>query len=737
VVLYFIVFPAEAEYSGGTGEPNDPYQIATAEDLMLLGDSPEDYDRHFILTADIDLDPNLPGRKVFDRAIIDFFTGVFDGNEHIISNFTYECNGVNRIGLFGYVYDPNALVKNLGLIGPKVDAGTGSDVGALVGELKDGAVIGCYAEGANVSGSWRVGGLVGENWGSVINCYSTGTVTGNRYVGGLVGSSSFDTGTIERCHSTAMVIGGHSVGGLAGGNFCVVIDSYSTGLVSGRGSVGGLVGSNGERGHVSRCYSTGTVSGKGDDVGGLVGYNYRGNVVRCYSTGTVCGDDVVGGLVGNNWSGTVYDCYSIGSANGRNSIGGLVGNNRSDVANCYSASKVNGTNAVGGLVGSGNPDTVRNSLWDVQESGLITSVGGTGETTAAMQTAKTFLDVGWDFVGESENGTEDIWLILEGQDYPMLRGLAGDHRPGPVPAFCFDPEDGATDIIQSPILSWASGGVGLQYDVYFGEDKQAVANATAESLGVYRGRQPDMTTYEPGQLEWGRTYYWRIDAVDEDDPWSLWKGNVWSFTTANFIVVDDFESYNAIDPPDLESHRIFDIWMDGFWSTTNGAFLDVCGALPTVQPPGCRPRPIHGGSQSMDFYYDNSGTAYYSEVTMTLTDLRDWSIEGVRVLSLWLYGDPGGAPESVYVALANESGVSATVYHDDPNIAQTDTWTEWRIDLSAPGGFANQGVDLTNVDSISIGFGDKNNPQSGGSGLVFFDDIRLYRSASQEPEPTP
>src|SRR4030042_1453759 len=102
IIIFSLSLPAYAKYSGGTGEPNDPYQIATAADLIALGETPEDYDKHFILTADIDLDPNLPGRKVFDKAVIapgilgglgskfwgTPFTGVFDGNSHTISHLT-------------------------------------------------------------------------------------------------------------------------------------------------------------------------------------------------------------------------------------------------------------------------------------------------------------------------------------------------------------------------------------------------------------------------------------------------------------------------------------------------------------------------------------------------------------------------------------------------------------------------------------------------------------------------
>ncbi len=103
---------------------------------------------------------------------------------------------------------------------------------------------------------------------------------------------------------------------------------------------------------------------------------------------------------------------------------------------------------------------------------------------------------------------------------------------------------------------------------------------------------------------------------------------------------------------------------------------------------------------------------------------QDWTRNGIGALSLWFYGDPNNAAERMYVAIANSPGPAVVVYHDDPAAAQINTWTEWLIDLSK---FADQGVDLTNVDRLSIGFGDKNNLQAGGSGLVFFDDIRLYR----------
>ena len=368
---------AKYGYGGGTGEPNDPYLITTAEDLMLLGDNPEDYDKHFILTADIDLDPILPGRKIFDRAVIAprsfqraHFTGVFDGNGHKITNLTIDDTGAGNdyLGLFGYI--GYGEVRNLGL------------------------------EGGSVSGDERVGGLVGDNSGTLSNCYFTGSVTGNDHVGGLVGANYL--GIVSDCVSSADVIG--------------------------QGDVGGLVGHN-SIGTLSNCCSTGLVAA-GDfaaNIGGLVGFNWDGIVLNCYSTGDVTGIDWNGGgLVGRNW-GDVSNCYCTGSVTGGNyseDIGGLVGENLGDVLNCYCTGLVTTgkrSEDVGGLVGGNEQDgSITSSFWDTETSGQTISAGGTGKTTAEMQTASTFLDAGWDFVDETANGTEDIWWILEGRDYSRL-----------------------------------------------------------------------------------------------------------------------------------------------------------------------------------------------------------------------------------------------------------------------------------------------------------------------------
>ncbi len=400
----FFSLSAQAKYSGGTGDPNDPYQIAAAADLIALGDDSNDYDKHFILMADIDLDPNLPGGKVFDKAVIAAdanavekafkwtpFTGVFDGHGHTISHLTTK--GEDYVGLFGHFgrqITPAGEIKDLAVVDVSM-AGTGSCVGGLVGCNDGGAVTRCSSTGM-VSGAYLVGGLVGANSNNVAQCSSRATVNGANYVGGLIGDNG---GSVTQCNSAGPVTSpGGCVGGLVGRNYGPLGDCCSTGPVNGSSHVGGLVGANLDGGIVTACYSTGAVGGS-YWVGGLLGYNLDATVTQCYSTGDATGFSSVGGLVGRN---------GYGSA----------------LTQCYSAGAVSGSGEyVGGLVGD-NYGIVTASLWDLQTSGQATSDGGTGQTTAQMQTAATFLDAGWDFVGETVNGAADIWSINEGKDYPRL-----------------------------------------------------------------------------------------------------------------------------------------------------------------------------------------------------------------------------------------------------------------------------------------------------------------------------
>ncbi len=359
--------PALPNFAGGTGELYEPYLISTADELNSIGHNPRLMEAHFKLTNDI----NLAGTDFFIIGSPLYpYDGVFDGNGKKISDFTYASEDEAYIGLFGYVHGEYAWVKDLGLINPNVDTGTaGYVVGSLIGELGWAVVTNCYVEGGSVSGGSSVGGLVGENYnGLIIDSYTTGSVSGGEDVGGLVGFNDSDT-EIYNC--------------------------YSRSSVTGTGYVGGLVGWN-DWSRITNCYSSGSVTGK-SYVGGLVGWT-GGTIANCYATGSIEGDEEIGGLVGENgWDGRITYCYSVGSVMGKTDVGGLIGSKTE----------------------FGSP-TVMYSFWDTETSGQTGSNGGSGKTTAQMQTQSTFTDAGWDFVAESVNGPQDIWCICESANYPEL-----------------------------------------------------------------------------------------------------------------------------------------------------------------------------------------------------------------------------------------------------------------------------------------------------------------------------
>jgi hypothetical protein len=265
------------------------------------------------------------------------------------------------------------------------------------------------------------------------------------------------------------------------------------------------------------------------------------------------------------------------------------------------------------------------------------------------------------------------------------------------------PAKGAVAVTQTPVLTWEPGIFADTHEVYFGRDPASLELRKSGNLGD--------ESFEPGQLEWNTSYYWRVDEANNANADSPWTGPLWSFTTANFLIIDDMENYNDLDPAEPESNRIFNAWIDGFGDPTNGSLVGY------ENPPFAEQNIVHSGNQSMPFAYDNS--AGKSEATLTLTSNRDWTVNGVNRLAIWFRGNSSNAAETMYVVLNGSAGVD----NDDPDAARNTRWTEWNIELSR---FADQGVTLTNVNSITLGFGNRVNATAGGAGTVLFDDIRLY-----------
>jgi len=501
---------------------------------------------------------------------------------------------------------------------------------------------------------------------------------------------------------------------------------------------------------------------------------------------------------------------------------------------------------------------------------------------------------------------ENAYALFEAaMNYAL--GLVGPQTQARLPS----PHDNAIDVPQEAILSWKAGSYAVTHNVYFGKVAEDVNTADpANPLDVMVGENQTINAYDPpGLLDFGETYYWRVDEINDLEPNSPWIGNLWSFTVINYFIVDDFESYTDYAPND-----IFSSWVDGWGVDENGALVghdnpDIDAGehfLETVE--------VNGGEQSLPYFYNNTGTAIYSEATRAFSEPQDWTRESVTELSLWFKGNPPytgsfvenpvgtytmtGAGADIWntsdefhfafkeftgagtiiakvenvqntqeyakagvmirdtldadsryasVFITPENGVrfqyrtdintntdrqfvegitapywvklerslgglvrayysadsttwerfdlqqvtmsspmyiglavtshdaaltceakfsnvsfpgtnvdmswadqdigmlsnkpepmyvildgSAKVYHDDPNAALIDAWTEWVIPLEK---FADQGIDLTGVNSIGFGFGDRDNPQQpGGAGTMYFDDIRLYLPRSVELE---
>ncbi len=331
----------------GAGTPEDPYLIHTAEELNRVAAFPSRWDRHFRLTADIDLEPFTAAGVITLGTEMVPFSGTFDGAGHSVSGLNYDDEMSMYLGLFGIVNGPEAAIRNVTVVDPTIKGY--SCVAALVGDFQQGLVANCVVENASITAiGGGGGGLVGHNAGVISQCAVRGTVTTE--AGG--------------------------VGVLAGGNDGIITQCQASGTARGTGAstqsmtylstqfAGGLVGYN--MGHIDNCFARSSVYAE-YGAGGLVGRNRKGSIAYCYCSGPVAGSYYLGGFCASNDGGTITSCF-----------------------------------------------------WDAKRCECTVSDGGVGKTIVELKQAATFLDAGWDFVGETANGTDDIWTIAEGLDYPKF-----------------------------------------------------------------------------------------------------------------------------------------------------------------------------------------------------------------------------------------------------------------------------------------------------------------------------
>jgi hypothetical protein len=439
---------------GGSGTEGNPYIITSLSDFDEFVGNSGYWDDDIRLDCEIDLSGRTYTTAVIasDTSASDFFQGIpfsgsFDGNDHTISNLTIDTgtSATDYLGLFGQI-DASGQIFDLTLDNFSI-------------------LTNCNS---TTNGSVHIGSLCGENLGTISNCNATGMISGNycAYVGGLAGQNTEGDLNNSVIHAN-IEVGDYSgfIGGIVGVNLSSVsnadiVQCSSSGAIQGgydSNYFGGIVGTNmvftpGVYSTISGCFSTVNITGgdNSDYLGGIVGHNWKEGtgIGYCYATGDIASGAnsmYVGGLCGaNNEEGFIFDSYATGSASGYDRVGGFCGYNVTDsgLNNCYSTGAVSGTINVGGFCGRqfGAGSEMRNCFWDMETSGttvgyILATTPGTvenveGKTTTQMHNSNTFLDAGWDYVGETTNGTDDNWRTPYQTGYPILswqRDIPGDY----------------------------------------------------------------------------------------------------------------------------------------------------------------------------------------------------------------------------------------------------------------------------------------------------------------------
>jgi hypothetical protein len=273
------------------------------------------------------------------------------------------------------------------------------------------------------------------------------------------------------------------------------------------------------------------------------------------------------------------------------------------------------------------------------------------------------------------------------------------------------PADGETNVDVDLILGWSAGRDAALHDVHLSNSAPMVATGAALLNSVTVNR------YALKPLDFGTTYYWRIDEINEDRTPRSWQGDIWSFTTREYAIVDDFEVYT-----DESGRCIYQIWRDG-WDNGTGSTVGY------LEAPFAEKIIVHGGGQSMPFEYNNADVPFYSEAVRNLAIEQNWRDHGADTLRLFVRGNADNDPGSLYIAIEDTVGHLAVSTHPDETVVSSATWQEWAIPLSD-----FDGVSLSRIKKIYIGVGDRDNPVPGGSGLIYIDDIEYGNPAVGPPQ---
>jgi hypothetical protein len=290
-----------------------------------------------------------------------------------------------------------------------------------------------------------------------------------------------------------------------------------------------------------------------------------------------------------------------------------------------------------------------------------------------------------------------VWFYIDN-----MRLFGGGVPLNPQPA------SGAKDVNVETLLQWTAGASAKSHHLYLGTASGAVAAARGDSDPRVLFVPVDGTSFDPAVLEFNTQYFWRVDAIDDANPDSPWIGDVWNFTTGNFLVVDDFEGYlDVID----QGKAIFETWQDGWQNPANGSTVgnDVA--------PFAKDGTAHGGAQLMPLRYDNT-TAAVSEATRTWAAPQDWTVNSFNCLRLYIAGKADNVAGIFYVTVKDSAGTAAMVERDVAAAFVAETWTELEFPL-------NQftGVNMAAVSSLAVGI--KNKAAAKAIGTLLIDNIRV------------
>ncbi|MBN2165646.1 MAG: T9SS type A sorting domain-containing protein [Marinilabiliaceae bacterium] len=480
-------------------------EIDTYEKLKKIGVNLNyPMDGTYRLTANIDASASISENEGQGFVPIDYFSGIFHGAGHTISNLHINRPNEGDIGLFCEC--SNATIDSLKLFNASIIGD--NCTGILAANIYESEISYCTISGS-VHGNNYTGSLAGFIYDSMIdNCTSNCSVFGNEYIGGIIGQAI--STNVSNSYGKGNVTGSNKVGGLVGYNILEsnVSSSFATGSVSGISSVGGLIGANFSNVCIDKCYATGSVTGT-NKVGGLVGYNYYNECINdCYATGSATGTDYVGGLVGGDNSSATSSCnYSSGYVTGSSNTGGLFGYCNGIMTNCY---------------------------WDKNSSGQSSSDAGIGLTTSQM---KSMSFNGWDFV--------NIWGIALGKSYPALRAI--NNAP-----FAFDGQTSSS--YRFKIQRLTSNG----YDYETGQTK-----LTAKITKLSRGSYDSIYVHFPNDAVDGDTLtaYYRIGEILASDGDTLWGNIAKTILTYNDLAL----STDTIYMNRLAGDTVFTIETESGW----------------------------------------------------------------------------------------------------------------------------------------------------------------------------